>query len=199
MTWPLGHVLLLVAVLAPGAVLGHHVDASGGRLAKIGPAPDFTLTTQDNTELSLAELRGKVVAITFLYTHCTDTCPLLTAKLVAIQNELGSRFGSDVFFLSISVDPERDRPEVLKRYAQALGCDPAGWAFLTGTDAEIREVARRFGVFLEPRAGGDIDHNLLTSLVDRHGTLRVQYMGMQFDPREFLHDLRELLSEETSP
>jgi len=67
--------------------------------------------------------------------------------------------------------------------------------FLTGTPAEIQDVARRYGVFARKTPRGDVDHTFLTSLVDRDGTLRVQYMGVRFDPDEMLRDLRSLLRE----
>jgi protein SCO1/2 len=164
-------------------------------LPKIKPAPDFTLTNQDGKRLALKDLRGKVLAITFIYASCADTCPLLTAKMAGIQNKLGSPFGLQVNFVSITVDPERDTPEVLKRYAEAHKANPAGWAFLTGTPAEIREVAKRYGIYYKKTVHGDVDHTFLTSLVDQSGILRVQYMGVQFKPDEMLRDLRSLLRE----
>jgi protein SCO1 len=165
------------------------------RLSKIGPAPEFTLTTQDNARLSLRDLRGRVVAVTFIYTSCADTCPLLTAKLVGLQGKLGADFGPKVFFASVTVDPERDTPEILKRYAQAQGAKSAGWAFLTGTPAEILDVEKKYGIFARKNARGDVDHTFLTSLVDREGVLRVQYLGVRFDPNELLGDVRSLLRE----
>jgi protein SCO1/2 len=137
-------------------------------------------------------LRGKVVAVTFIFASCADTCPLLTATMARIQDKLGAAFGKQVFFVSITVDPERDTPQVLKRYAEAHGANLAGWAFLTGTPAEITEVAARYGVFAKKTASGDVDHTFLTSIVDRSGTLRVQYMGVRFRPDEMLRDLQSL-------
>jgi len=164
-------------------------------LSKIGPAPAFTLTTQDGKRLSLKELGGKVVAITFIYTGCVDTCPLLTAKMARVEDGLGSYFGPKVFFISITVDPERDTPAVLKRYAVAHGANAAGWAFLTGSPTEIRQVAQRYGIYYKRMPGGDVDHTFLTSLVDRNGILRVQYMGVRFNPDEILRDVQGLLRE----
>ncbi|MFQ5946276.1 MAG: SCO family protein [Candidatus Methylomirabilales bacterium] len=172
-----------------------HTVVQGGSLREIGPAPEFTLTTQDRAQLSLKDLRGKVLGVTFIYTSCADTCPLLTAKMARLQARLGHEFGSKVFFISITVDPERDTPEALKRYANAHGANLAGWAFLTGTPTEIREVARRYGIYYKKQPRGDVDHTFLTSLVDQDGTLRVQYMGVRFDPHEFLEDLQSLLQE----
>jgi protein SCO1/2 len=177
----------------------HGADPPAERLATIGPATDFTLTAEDGAPFSTAELRGKVVALNFVFTRCADVCPIATAKMVQIQRALGETFGRDVFFVSVTIDPEHDTSEVLARYARALGYDPSGWAFLTGAPAVVRDVARSYGVLHDRRSGGEVDHNLLTSLVDREGMLRVQYMGERFDPRELLHDLRDLMAEGRSP
>jgi protein SCO1/2 len=186
-------ILAGVAIIFSFAVA---LSAAGGEsLPKIKPAPEFTLTKQDGKRLALKDLRGKVLAITFIFASCADTCPLLTAKMTGIQNRLGADFSAKVFFVSITVDPERDAPEVLKRYADAHKANPAGWAFLTGTPAEIREVAKRYGIYYKKTSRGDVDHTFLTSLVDHNGTLRVQYMGVKFNPDEMLRDIRSLLRE----
>ena len=169
--------------------------AADEALPLMGPAPAFSLTTQDGARVSLHDLRGKVVALTFIYAKCADTCPLLTAKMAGLQTRLGTDFGPRVFFASITVDPERDTPDVLKHYAHGHGADLRGWAFLTGAPAEIHEVAKRYGVYYKKSARGDVDHTFLTSLVDSRGMLRVQYLGVRFDPDEMLRDLRSLIRE----
>jgi protein SCO1/2 len=177
---------------APAHDASHHA-VQDARLPVIGPAPDFTLTSQDGARVSLRDYRGKVLAVTFIFTSCADTCPLLTDKMARVQDELGVDFGARVAFASITVDPERDTPEVLKQYAEAFGANPAGWAFLTGTPEGIREVTRRYGVFVSNAVDGDVDHTFLTSLIDPRGMLRVQYLGVRFDPEEFRRDLLSLL------
>jgi protein SCO1 len=172
-----------------------HDAAHDERLPTIGPAPDFALTSQDGARVSLGDFRGKVVAVTFIFASCTDACPLLTAKMARVQDELGADFATRIAFISITVDPERDTPDVLRQYAQNFGADLAGWAFLTGTPEGIREVTRRYGIFVSKAAGGDVDHTFLTSLVDPRGILRVQYLGVRFDPEEFRRDLLSLLDE----
>ena len=164
-------------------------------LPTIGPAPAFTLTAQDERRLSLADLRGKVVVLTFIYTACADTCPLLTAKMATLQGRLGVDFGARVFFVSVTVDPERDTPAVLKGYGVTHGVRFDGWAFLTGTPAEIRDVGKRYGIFAKKTARGDVDHTFLTSVIDPRGVLRVQYMGVRFEPTELLTDIRSVLAE----
>lgn len=192
-------VVLTVLVLA-SLMLAQSRDAADHisrdpPLPKIALAPEFTLTSQDFTPVSLADFRGKVVAVTFIYTLCTDTCPVLTPMMSFVQDRLGPEFGTKVAFVSITVDPERDTPEVLKEYARAFGADLGGWAFLTGAPEAIREVTRRYGVFAAPAANGDVDHSFLTSIVDRRGVLRVQYLGARFDPEEFRRDLLSLVKE----
>src|SRR5262245_14700324 len=95
----------LIASLALAANL-----AAEESLPRIKPAPEFTLTTQEGKRLALKELRGKALAITFIYASCADTCPLLTAKMAGIQDRLGVDFGPKVYFLSITVDAEQDTP-----------------------------------------------------------------------------------------
>jgi protein SCO1/2 len=164
-------------------------------LPKIAPAPEFALTSQDGARVTLADFRGKVVAVTFIFTLCTSTCPVLTPMMSFVQDRLGSDFGSKIAFVSVTVDPERDSPEVLKQYAQAFDANLAGWSFLTGTPAAIQDVTRRYGVYASKVENGAVDHTFLTSIVDARGILRVQYLGVRFDPEEFRRDLLSLVNE----
>ena len=188
-------VLTALVVCAWPALGLSHPAKKDERLSKIGPAPGFALTNQEGLRVSLSELRGRVVVVTFIYASCADTCPLLTAKMATLQAQLGREFGPRVFFVSITVDPERDTPEVLKHYAEAHGAKAAGWAFVTGTPSEIRAVARGYGIYYKKTPRGDVDHTFLTSVIDQAGTLRVQYLGVRFDPDELLRDIRSLLQE----
>src|SRR5438270_12697454 len=85
-------------------------------LPEIAPAPDFALTSQDGAPVKLADFRGKVVAVTFIFTRCTATCPVLTPMMSFVQDRLGSDFAQKIAFVSITVDPEHDTPEVLTDY-----------------------------------------------------------------------------------
>jgi protein SCO1/2 len=193
----LGTLGLVLALLAwPPLVQAHDAPhQEEQRLPTIGAAPDFALTSQDGTEVKLGDLRGKVVAVSFIYASCPDVCPMLTDKLVRVQDALGSDFGSKVAFVSITADPERDTPEVLKGYAEAYQANLAGWSFLTGVPAKVLEVAHRYGVAVAKAADGQVDHTMLTTLIDRQGVMRVQYLGYRFDPEEFQRDLQSLVNE----
>jgi protein SCO1/2 len=177
----------LVALCLTGA-------GAGPSLPKIGPAPAFTLTDHNSRPFSLRDVRGRVAVVTFLFTSCSDTCPVLTAKLVAIQRQLGPD-KNRVHFVGITVDPLNDTPAVLKRYGQAHSADLARFSFLTGPFERIEAVTKSYAVFFKQQAGGSVDHSFLTSIVDASGNLRVQYLGWRFDAKEFLADLHALLRE----
>jgi protein SCO1/2 len=109
--------------------------------------PNVPLTTQDGTTVHLYDdlIKGKSVAINVIYTSCKDECPLETARLVQLQRLLGERMGKDIFFYSITIDPKRDKPEVLKAYADKYGAGP-GWLFLTGKEEDIKLATRKLGL-----------------------------------------------------
>jgi len=188
--------LLALALFAFPRAISARETGGYKPLPVIGPAPNFTLTSQDGASVSLASLRGKVVAVTFIYTGCPDICPLLTQKMVDVQNELGADFGAKIAFVSISLDPEHDTPEVLKDYAQFWGAKLDGWSFLTGSLEAVRDVTRHYGVFFSKKEDGSVEHSQLTTLVDADGQMRVQYLGARFDPEEFRHDLMSLVDKE---
>ena len=183
-----------VAGSFPNAVL----SAPAESLPQIGPAPKFRLTDQNGKPFTLAQLRGRVAVVTFIFTSCSDSCPLLTAKLVNIQSKLGPDEPA-VFFVGITVDPMHDSPKVLKRYAELYSAPESRFAFLTGDFEDIRKIVSNYGAYFNHKGERDVDHTFLTSIVDRAGVVRVQYMGWRFDPDEFISDLRSLVNEgETS-
>ena len=109
--------------------------------------PDVVLATQDGAKVRFYEdlVKGKNVAVNVIYTSCRDECPLETARMAEVQRLLGERMGKDIFFLSISIDPEKDTPQVLKAYAGRFGVGP-GWLFLTGNKSDIKLLTRKLGL-----------------------------------------------------
>ena len=121
--------------------------------------PNTELVTHDGETVRFFDdlVKDKVVAINFIYTSCPDVCPLETAQLTQVQRILGDRLGKDVFFYSISIDPEIDTPEVLHEYRARFG---ANWTFLTGDEDEIVELRRKLGLYVEEIQDGSNNHNV---------------------------------------
>jgi cytochrome oxidase Cu insertion factor (SCO1/SenC/PrrC family) len=108
-------------------------------LAVFGSVPDVSLIQRDGRRVTLADLRGKVWIANFIYTHCTDTCPLQSAQMARLQEELRSE--PDFRLVSITVDPEQDTPETLTEYATRFGADRERWLFLTGEKRAVYTLA----------------------------------------------------------
>ena len=149
---------IAAVMLTLAAAAQAHQARGNERLPVIGPAPAFALTTHSGKRISLGDLRDKVLAITFIYATCRDSCPVLTRKLAALQRRLAADHGPRVHFVAITVDPEVDTPEVLRGYAEAIGADAKGWTFLTGTPDEIGQVVRDYGAFARKRGQGEVEH-----------------------------------------
>ena len=135
--------LLLAVLLCAGWGLAAAGSASpwGGNYF-----PNLPVVTQDGKTLRFYDdvIKGKVVVVSFIYTSCTDICPLTTARLALVADQLGDTLGRDVFFVSMTVDPETDTPARLKTYAEAFTSNP-GWLFLTGKPEDIRAINSKFG------------------------------------------------------
>ena len=139
--------LAAVMVAAFGSV---RVGADNSRWGP-GYFPNVTLTTQDGAPVRFYDdlVKGKIVAINLIYTTCKYACPLETARLSQVARLLGDRMGRDVFFYSITIDPEHDTPAVLKEYAAKYQAGP-GWTFLTGRKDDIETVSKKLGLYTEP-------------------------------------------------
>lgn len=113
--------------------------------------PNVELTTQDGKKVKFYDdlIRGKIVVIDLIFTHCVDSCPLETARLAQVQKILGDRVGKEIFFYSITIDPKHDTPKVLKAYAEQYHAGP-GWTFLTGRKEDIDLLSKKMGLYSEP-------------------------------------------------
>ena len=179
----LGVKLMLIAaaaaVLLAGAVLlsarlRPHVYV-GDLLATPLPAYGFSLTGSDQKPYHLSDLRGRLVLLFFGYTSCPDECPTTTAILEQVLDQLGSRAG-EVQVVMITVDPQKDTPQVLQAYFAKFGGRILG---LPGDLAAISATARQYGVFYQKQTAADgsvsIQHTLLLELIDRQGNIRLTY------------------------
>ena len=135
--------------------------ATGGSAWGKNYFPNVSLTSHEGKELRFFDdlIAGKVVVINFIYTTCPDACPLETAKLSEVQQILGDRVGQDIFFYSITIDPERDTPAVLKDYSERFQTGP-GWLFLTGDNDDIVLLRKKLGLYMDDLDQEAGDHNL---------------------------------------
>lgn len=142
---------------------------------------DFSLVDQTNRSVTLSEFRGKVVAITFIYTRCPlpDYCVRLSNNFAQLQKRFNTRMGRDLVLLSITFDPDHDSPDVLAKYAETWKANVDGWRFLTGTLSNVKQVCGMFGMNFWPDEGL-LTHSLHTAIVDREGKLVANIEGNQF-------------------
>ncbi|MCC6163618.1 MAG: SCO family protein [Acidobacteria bacterium] len=169
-------------------------QARGG--IAVGTAvPDFRLIDHTRRVVRLSDLRGRVVAVNFIYTSCTQPqfCFRVANQFGAQQRRFSTELEDDLVFLTITFDPVRDTPEVLAAYARtALRAATDGWRFLTGDPAEVRRVCDTFGVdyFLDE---GFMNHTSRTAVIDRQGVLVANIEGNQFTSRQLGDLLQSVL------
>jgi protein SCO1/2 len=193
-------ILCLILVLAAGAPFAHDhpKDIKGWeRIEANEPAPPFVLTSQDEKRVSLKELRGGPVVLTFLYTSCTDVCPVLIHVLTSAEQRLSERERNAVRFVGITVDPKRDTPQRLRAFMKERGLDAARWRLLTGSLPEATKVANDYGIVVRPAPQGDFVHNSVFVVIDAQGRERAEFHGMTTPPEAIAAELRELLRERT--
>lgn len=145
MTLPRNSLFLLVGALSVGTAIVLNATALAG--VRLGQNANVPLITQDGEQVRFYDdlIKGKIVAVNFIYTNCMFACPLETARLAQVQRILADRVGKDIFFYSISIDPGHDTPAVLKEYMKDFDLGP-GWTFLTGNKADIDLLAVRIGL-----------------------------------------------------
>lgn len=198
--WVMGALAVLVAVLIVRKLMGYTVfgpqQFSGFVLEAPAPIGDFTLTDHNGKRVSLSDFRGQVVLIYFGYAACPDVCPMTMLELKKARASLKENQQEDVQVLMVTVDPERDSPDLLKSY---LGHFDPTFLGLTGTQEEIASAAAPFGIFYERRdvegaSGYFMDHTASVILVDKKGQLRLVWpFGMRSD--EIASDLTYFVRE----
>jgi protein SCO1/2 len=158
-------------------------------LEVFGSLPKFTLTDQTASSFDSSALNGKVTLLQFIYTHCTDACPLLSATFAEAQRKLADQnlLGSKVMLVSLSVDPVHDTPAALADYATRYKADPVGWKLLTGDFDQVFDVVTGLKVATRPpRPAGDspppggteLMHSTRVVLIDGRGQIRAYLDGI---------------------
>ena len=182
---------------------------SGATLDVYGTMPAFALVDQLERPVNSEDVRGRVVLADFVYTTCTDSCPLLSSRMQAVQERLRAErlLGTRVALLSFSVDPARDTPAALRAYAERYRADPDAWRFLTGPEKYVLPLVTqgfRLAVQQIPlrgAAGGQEDaagrydtmHSNRFVLIDGQSQIRAYYDGLALDGEQVLRDVRQLL------
>lgn len=186
----------LLAFLAFQFLQGGAYEFEGSLIETPLPASDFTLVDQDGAPFQLSAQRGKLVVIFFGYTHCPDVCPTTLAEMRNIRRDLGDR-ADEVAFLFITVDPERDTPELLKAHLTLFDENLVG---LTGKPAVLAQVYQAYGVFVEKQEptnnalGYEVDHTGRLFVIDRQGLFRLTF-PFGFERQRIVQDLTYLLDE----
>jgi protein SCO1/2 len=142
----------------------------------LGAVPTFTLVDQTGAEVSNTGLQGGPLVVDFIFTRCPNVCPIMSRDMARLKAQLDRSGLESVRFLSITVDPEHDRPEVLAAYGARFGATPDRWQFATGSSEQIDAVVKGFNLVLERKEGEDsipsIVHSQRFVLVDATGGIR---------------------------
>ena len=192
----LRNLLSFVACLAALAGCGQDSDKPKFQLTDITGVSwgkKLELTDHDGKRRTLQDFKGKVVVLFFGFTHCPDACPTTLAELATVAKELGPD-AQRLQVLTVTVDPERDTPEVLRKYVPSFNPSFLG---LYGTPAETTAAAKEFKVYVQkqPQPGGGytVDHSAGTFVFDREGRLRL-FGNYGAGAKALLHDIKLLLS-----
>jgi cytochrome oxidase Cu insertion factor (SCO1/SenC/PrrC family) len=170
-------------------------------LPDLWPAPQFALADQQGRPFGSANLAGRAAVVSFVYTNCPDTCPLLTATMAQVQEKLQAEglLGERVQLVSLTVDPDRDTPAVLAEYAGRHRADPDDWRFLTGDREAVYGVLE--GIKLNTRAAArvyagaaEVPHSNRFVVVDPAGQVRAQLRGDEVAPEEVVRTVKRVLS-----
>jgi protein SCO1/2 len=170
---------LVAALVLVAAAAGYQRLSRPEPPPVLGRVPDFQLINRDGRKIGLADLAGRPWVADFIFTSCPASCPMMTLRLSAFEQDLPDDLG--VHLVSFSVDPEHDTPEVLQRYAESFDAPPR-WLFLTGTRDQIYDLSKqgfKLGVDDSPGAAVDgaepILHSTRFTLVDGAGNIRGYY------------------------
>jgi protein SCO1 len=192
------YALLTLTLCATAAVIGVAIAARGEQRADVGSsgwagfvrppgatAPDFVLRDQDGKRATMAEYRGRPVAVTFVYSTCEDTCPALVDQVRGALDDSGA----DVPLLAVSVDPAGDTPASARKFLNERRMTGRA-RFLLGDESELAPVWKGYGV--QPQAGA-LDHSATVVLVDAGGRQRVGFPYDRLTPEALAHDLRKVM------
>jgi protein SCO1/2 len=162
----------------------------------------YNLINQDGDSVVFPDIiKGQITVMGFIFTHCPDICPMTTHNMYLTQKKLREDGIDDVKFVALSFDPDRDTPEVLKKFAEARELDFKSWTLLTGEKTTVNELLKRFDVKAiktdeSTDAEGNYEYSMMhtdrISLIDENGKLRKNYKGSTVNIEELVNDIKTL-------
>ena len=180
---------------AESLIVGSNLDKATKLLQPGDTIPDGAFVNQDGRKQTLQAFRGSTVVLTFIYTRCPlpTFCPMMDRNFVSIQEHMKTDAAlKRVHLVTVSFDPARDTPAVLRAHAKELEADLKSWTFFTGEEKAVNEFSGRFGVYVvrNPNDQRDITHNLRTAVIGPDGTIKKIYTGNEWTPDDILMDLK---------
>jgi protein SCO1 len=168
----------------------------GNELSPPKPAPPLSLHNYLGQPVNIAQYRGKALLVTFLYTHCPDICPLITANLRVAQNLMGPKTAARAQIVAVSVDPRGDTPQTVAAFLKVHQMT-GRMQYLIGSARELGQVWQRWGVGSERDAAQPdiVNHSALVYGITASGELKTVYIGSGFKPSEIAHDVPLLASQ----
>ena len=149
--------LFLVALLLSVTIVSVPASAFNGFQLSTASVGNFTLTDQNNSEMMFSDMTEDIVVVSFFFTRCTDVCPIITQNLKMVQQQVPDEIADEVGFVSVTLDPRHDTPEVLTDYMALHGVE---WPHLTGNSTELAEVWSRFGMAVQEIVTDPHDDNM---------------------------------------
>jgi protein SCO1/2 len=180
---------------AESLVTGSNLDKATRLLQPGDVVPDGAFVDQNGRKSSLKAFRGSTVVLTFIYTRCPlpTFCPMMDRHFATLQEHMKSDPAlKRVHLVTISFDPVRDTPAVLRAHAKELDANLKTWTFFTGDEKAVDAFTARFGVFVvrNPNDQRDITHNLRTAVIGPDGVVKKIYTGNEWTPEDILMDLK---------
>jgi len=191
--------LLAGLLLFIGAPVQAKSQNQWDRLDADEPALAFSLTDQNGRRVALADFRGKVAIVTFLFTNCTDVCPVLPQMLNRVDQLLTEDERKKLAYIGISIDPKRDTPAQMKKFMQQHGLAESRWTLLGGSVKELTQAARDYGVVVRPDPRLDFVHNTVFVLIDGKGRLRTEFHGLATPTEEIAKAARAFMAPAVAP
>lgn len=167
----------------------------GGQVLPLQPAPEIGLNTVDDTPVKMADLRGKIVLVTFVYAHCPDICPLIVDAMKAAKLSLGKQ-GEDIVMVAVSVDPKGDTQAAVNGFLAAHQMK-GSLKYVIGTRTELEPIWRSWGVAVEENFDKPaiVEHSGVVWMVDRDGNRAVYFPVSSVRAKDLAHDIKVLLAQ----